>query len=86
MRTRSTLILVGSFLAIIVKLKQTGCAILVAFLQWAVFRVSFFFFFLLSGGGGCLGAGVRSLILLHLLRACCTKLLLLPLSPAGWKQ
>lgn len=42
MRTRSTLILVGSFLAIIVKLKQTGCAILVGFLQWAVFRVSFF--------------------------------------------
>lgn len=40
MRTRSTLILVGSFLAIIIKLKQTGCAILVAFLQWAVFRVS----------------------------------------------
>eukprot|EP00752_Nemacystus_decipiens_P006546 g5896.t1 len=37
-RTRSTLILVGSFLAIIIKLKQTGCAILVAFLQWAVFR------------------------------------------------
>ncbi|CBJ30286.1 phosphatidate cytidylyltransferase [Ectocarpus siliculosus] len=37
-RTRSTLILVGSFLTIIVKLKQTGCAILVAFLQWAIFR------------------------------------------------
>eukprot|EP00904_Undaria_pinnatifida_P008071 jgi/Undpi1/4394/HiC_scaffold_17.g07751.m1 len=37
-RTRSTLILVGSFCVIIVKLKQTGCAILVAFLQWAVFR------------------------------------------------
>ncbi|CAN0007031.1 unnamed protein product, partial [Scytosiphon promiscuus] len=37
-RTKSTLILVGSFLGIIIGLKQTGCAILVAFLQWAVFR------------------------------------------------
>lgn len=39
MRTKSTLVLVGLFLTIIARYRQTGCAILVAFLQWALFRV-----------------------------------------------
>ena len=42
-RTKSGILMVTSFVSIIVGLKQTGCAILVAFLQWALFRVTYDF-------------------------------------------
>lgn len=37
-RATSSLVLVGSFVTIIAKYRQAGCAGLVAFLQWALFR------------------------------------------------